>query len=472
MNKLMLITLVFSLVVLAIPMAKGQSSIYTSYTDVFKAWGPIIAIAILLSMFIAAIYYMIGVFLHNSTIKSNAVNEFGQAIGVAIMVVIILVLLGALTPLFTNMFSTSTASNTCNTLTGSYLGITHNYLATNALNKTMTTEVCALAGNVISGTTDPTLMLDYGLASSYLVTANLTNQSASNLNGFYMFESYIGFLKSFTVSDGFCMPFFCFASGAISRSTNVLIQFTPFQGYEMLSIMSVPLEAQANLIFEFYVLQLLLIAVAIYSWPYLLAIGIVLRATYFGRRAGGLIMGAALSLLVILPLVILLEYSAFSGSVGTPIGANSLPVLTINEKDPNTGAITTYASNTLNMYVLPKTAWIANYYGCYPNGNGNLGWGEAGFASWYLIPFYGIAYFIYSAFTGFVGSLPPMPPGNTCTPQNAISAIFDMMNAYGVMSITGFIIPLMNILIFISGLRALSALFGGDTNLIGIGKLV
>jgi hypothetical protein len=424
-------------------------------------------------MLIAAVYYMIGVLLHNSSVKERAVNEFGQAIGVAIMVVIIVLVLGLLGNLFTSMFSQTTANSICTTLKGSYLGLTLNDVNSNGAPaaNSITTEICTLAGSA-SQTNDFTTKIDYGLSSAYLIIANLTNQSADNLQGFYMFESYVGFLSSFEVVDGVCTPWLCGITGAMPRQYSVLISYTPLKGYQLIKIISPTLESQANMIFEFYVLQLLFIALSMYAWPILLAGGILLRATYFGRRAGGLLMAIAIGMVIFLPMVILLEYGAFSGSSSSPIGATNLPVLVINETQPGTSTTTVYASNTLDMYVLPKTSWIANHYGCWPNGNGNLGMGEADFAAWYLIPFYGEIYFILGGLTFFVSTLPTMPPGNGCTYPQVMTAIFNMMNAYGVMSVTGFILPFFNILIFFSGVRGLSVLFGGDTNLMGISKLI
>ncbi|MEM3205027.1 MAG: hypothetical protein QW458_02145 [Candidatus Micrarchaeaceae archaeon] len=437
--------------------ASAQSTIVTSFSS-FNSWLPVIMVAILASVMIVGIYYMLGVILNNPSVKSRAISELGQVIGTAIIMVIILAALGLFgTGLsLTSLVSPQTMNSICftgtNSLAGSPLEITNSILpyATNA--------ICNLA--VSAGSSNPsfTTQLDYGLAASYVILANLTNQSAVNLNSLYVFAGFVGSLSTLTSTTTFCLsgpPCLLPISPGLDTVT---FSYTPLAGYAALRIALKPLETEANLIFESFVLQLLSISFFLYAWPFLLAAGIILRASFFTRRVGGLLIAMSLAATIFFPFVMLLEYSSLSNlSAMSPIGANSIPTLSI-------------PGYKLNYYVFPNIKNIVDTYSCGPPFY-NLGIGEAYAAAPYLVPFAGLALGVGYALYGFVGGIPSIP-WISCTPSNALNTILTFVNAYGVMSVTGFILPLINILLSLSMVVGLSQMLGGDTNLLGIGRLV
>ena len=92
--------------------------------------------------------------------------------------------------------------------------------------------------------------------------------------------------------------------------------------------------------FYLFIMQLLIILVLLFAWPYLLAAGIILRSTFLTRRLGGLLIAIVVASLLVFPLMFLLEYSALSNpSIASPIGANTLPNLPLYEYVDEGGGI-------------------------------------------------------------------------------------------------------------------------------------
>ena len=50
--------------------------------------------------------------------------------------------------------------------------------------------------------------------------------------------------------------------------------------------------------------------------------------------------------------------------------------------------------------------------------------------------------------------------------------LFMIMNAYGIIGIPAYWLPIMNLVITLSGIIGLSGLLGGDTSMAGLGNLV
>ncbi|MEM0149810.1 MAG: hypothetical protein QXW10_02865 [Candidatus Micrarchaeaceae archaeon] len=459
--------LMFALALSSLVGAQSAIPIKTSFSA-FNNWLPVITVALLLSVMIVGIYYMLGVILNNPSVKSRAISELGQVIGTAIIMLIILAALGLFGTSFslTSLVSPQIMNSICftgpNSLAGSPLALTNSGLpyATNA--------ICNLA--VSAGSSNPsfTTQLDYGLAASYVLLANLTNQSAVNLNSLYVFSGYVGSLSTLTSTTTFCFGpegngVLCMlpiplSQGAVSALDTVTFSYKPLAGFSVLRIVLKPLETEANLIFESFVLQLLSISFFLYAWPFLLAAGIILRASFFTRRVGGLLIAMSLAATIFFPFVMLLEYSSLSNiSAISPIGANSIPTLSI-------------PGYKLNYYVFPNIKNIASANSCYPYDN-SLSLGEIGAAAPYLVPFLGLGFGVAYALLGFVSYIPSIYWVG-CTPSNALNTVLTFVNAYGVMSVAGFILPLINILLSFSILVGISASLGGDTNLLGIGRLV
>ena len=57
-------------------------------------------------------------------------------------------------------------------------------------------------------------------------------------------------------------------------------------------------------------------------------------------------------------------------------------------------------------------------------------------------------------------------------PYNAINAALALINLYGVVFVLGIVLPVINVMIAIAMVQSTARLFGGDTNILGIGKLI
>lgn len=138
-------------------------------------------------------------------------------------------------------------------------------------------------------------------------------------------------------------------------------------------------------------------------------------------------------------------------------------------------------------------ATIANYYGCYPLGtqpttnpstgvttvpasNGNLYLAEAGDQAYLTFPVVGalttLTSTVLSFYNTFTNGVPTFPLPFYCTPQNALSFLFVMMQVYGLLSVTTWFLPIINLIIVIVAVQGLSSLFGGDTSFAGLGRFI
>jgi len=131
-----------------------------------------------------------------------------------------------------------------------------------------------------------------------------------------------------------------------------------------------------------------------------------------------------------------------------------------------------YNSNTINFFVFPNATNIVNYYGCYPY-LGNIYLSELSIsAAYYFVQAIGLQSSLeYGIPGGATQSLPNISVVS-CNPQNALALIFNFADLYGIIGVTGYILPVINILILFSAIKGISQLMGGDTNLLGLGRLV
>ncbi|MGC8699454.1 MAG: hypothetical protein ACP5RK_00400 [Candidatus Micrarchaeia archaeon] len=462
-----------------IPVASAQS--FTTSYSVFKSWLSIVTLAILISIFIVSFIYLAGSALQNKKIRERAIDELGQVIGTVIIAVIII----AVVEFFGSASVTSLAANTV----GSNINNICTQLQNDKLNfvnsNIMPTNTICYATNTVytdiqNGNSDTTLFADYDLMASYIITANLTSQMAKNLDALYKYEDYIGFLTTLTPNTTWCEsatpapPLFeawCIVP-IDPRAVSTSISYQPFRGYTILKSISKPIEMEAYLAFEIYLIEMLAIIVFLYVWPYLLAAGIILKSSIFTRRVGGMLIGIVIGGLILFPIIYLMEYVSLSNASIAPIGAsvNSIPVFTMPGETLN-GESVVYNSNSINFYVFPNATNIINYYGCYPQG-GNIYENELIISAFYAAPGVGLGNLIYYAFGGAItGSLPPLP-NIVCQPDNALALIFHFTDLYGIIGVTGYILPVINILILIAAIKGISQLMGGDTNLLGLGKFV
>ncbi|MEM3791323.1 MAG: hypothetical protein QXL16_01165 [Candidatus Micrarchaeaceae archaeon] len=515
----------------------------------FFEWVVVAGIAALLSIFINGAIYMAGSLIMDKKVKKIGTSGIGEAVYAIIIAVIITLLLS----FFNSAFPIpSFAKSDCSILKGSQL----QYINPTTANSPTNTICQDIILDPIGGNS-----IDNGLASSYMIMANLTNQSASNLNSLYVFEGLVGFLSKLTSLTAFCTGFGCYTNGVIPRAEQFTFSYTPLAGYTTIIRATQSLNLQAILIFYIFFFESLAFVFLIYGWPYLLAGGLILRSLIITRKTGGLIIAIGIGAILLYPLLTLLEYYTLNSEI-TPFGYNSLPLLLIYEaptSGPDQGNVIIYGANTIGGYVpasslpyacsslcskqyayeyecgnpasassvvgrctcssanpsnmcpqqsyaipssppanpsqycpsgytynstselcvanitvdinffsFPRADWINNYYGCYTS---NLILSEFETASVYLVPLLGAISAMAALFGSFVGTL-PIPPTITCTPSKVINNVFALINMYGVMSVEGYIMPLLNLIIVLSAIQSLSAVLGGETSLGLLGRLV
>ncbi len=538
--------MVFALFALLLARAPfAQSQLITQYS-VFENWLPIVMIAILVSITFVSIYYLLGVVLNNARVKSRAISELGQALGTGVMLIVIIAILAffgggifsqvpAISPPNLLKVCTSLGSSSIAFLqpgppfgasgTGTFGG-----------SPPVPSPTAVVCGEVNALQTNPSITdsIDYGIFSSYLIIANLTNQALANINALYVFEGWIGFASKFVAETQFCSPGLpppplC----PDAAGFGVKFTYSPLAGFDTLKNgITQPTEIQASLTFYMFFLQLVVSILILYLWPWLLAGGIILRATVFTRRAGGLLIALVMAWLLIFPLIYALEYSSFQG-LGTslqPIGASNLPTLPLYTKGtdgslgvygasgggdvpalsvptiscasgqfvyegvcgyPKTASCSSQAAApcptnpdgttevqgiNINFFVFPKVADVLRFYNCMPP---NLPGAELAFSDFYLIPGFGAVTGYIGAVGGLVSGLPYNPTDISylsdqlgCNANNGISSALALANVYGLMGVTAYLVPLLNLIIIISAAVGISGLLGGDTDIIGLSKLL
>ncbi len=558
-REIYIVALAFLLAPAFLSASSTAPQIATNLTQ-FTDWIPIIVIAMLVSASLVSGYYMIGVALNNSKVKGQAMSEFYQVIGTAVMVVLILFILGIFGTALTST-STIVSPSQMSTICRNYLSNSQFYFTNSIYVPTSCTTgqsgcaysptnlVCSqLIGAEVAqapsvgppGHTGylrgQTANLDYGLAAVYVINANLTDQTLHNLDALYLFDLEVGWLRTFTSSTVFCMPFSC-AIPLLPRDYWIEYSYQPFPAYVLQRGSMPPVEISETLMFYMQFLIMTIIILFLYAWPWILAAGIILRTFFFTRRSGGFLIAFVVIMLLVYPIVYLSEYSSLNaplcrygtvqnpgvigsatpvpaGTTGTGscvelIGTNSLPNMQIDEL-PVSDSFTNYINNNpkypqaqppakvyqLSFFNMPDMAAVLNYYGCYPK---NLIGTEIEFASNYLIPGEGLSngalstasggfallasiFNIFGQIGGGVSAqatqltLPDLIGGKNAfycfTPTGMANATIAMINVYGVMAVTTFIIPLFNVLIALSGILGLSGLLGGDTNLVGLGRFI
>lgn len=335
----------------------------------------------------------------------------------------------------------------------------------------------------------------------------------------------IGFLANLKIQLNICIEAFLPCASVkvagITVGTSVFemgVDFQPLAGYQLIFS---SLGIIGNLMVtstELFIGQLMLVTVSLYIWPFLLFIGFVLRSTVFTRKLGGLFIALAIAAVMIYPAVFAFEYLALgngftnAGSKTNPITANAPSVYGFNSMlqipDAVYNSYITYPYGTglkstigvtpnkpsysINFFVEPSIATIANYYGCYPLGtqpntspsgvttvqasNGNLLLAEMGDQAYLTFPVVGalttLASTVLSFYNTFANGVPTYPLPFYCAPQNALSFLFVMLQVYGLLSVTAYFLPVINIIIVLVAVQGLSSLFGGDTNLGGLGRFI
>lgn len=470
----------------------------TTNVSVFYNYLPIVILAVFVSVGIAVLYYAMGWILNNSTVKAGAISEFEQVLGTVVIVVIILA--------FFNVYGSAIISSS--SLTKSLTAIcgagqlgSANTLVTFFSTATAgpTQTICESIVGSGQGSTI-TSNIDYGLGATYAIIANLSSQEAANLDALNVFEGYYSTLSTFTPQEYICWPNTCIEPLKAPIFGYVVYSYSPFSLYDKIRGTTLYVGTEALISFYISIFQLIIIIIMLFAWPYLLAAGIILRASFFTRKAGGLLMAIVIVAIVLYPLLNLFEYTSLTNTQLSPIGASSIPTVSLTGQAPcptadilsssvvttvsslfsavscgtisNPAPVVSYTDTKLNFYVIPPLENILNHDGCWPPG-GSVLLSDILVAGFYSIPGYGQYLAIKDIIGAFAGSLPsPAIPWFHCNPSNVIQSIFDLAKLYGMVFATTVLLPVLNILILLSAVKNISGLLGGDTRIVGLGKLV
>jgi hypothetical protein len=441
---------------------------------------PLAIAALLLDSVIIAAWYFFGVILNNNGTKQSAKGELYQLAGTAMLIVLIIAVItvfsGSLEAALsnTNLMSPaalSTSSNSvCSYVSGSQFTL---------LNSGLSGTLCNIvSGN--SGLGPITSKIDYPLAASGIVISNLTNQEITNLNSYYQVDLFIGFLSKLSPKFNICVADVEDSGECLipEPPTAFLIDFssTPYSGlsliYNGMTILGIILTSG---LYSF-ILQLIFILLFLFAWPYLIFIGIILRSNFITRKVGGLFIAIAIGTVFFYPMVFATQYltlgngltnipnygditSTLPNSISSIYGYNSIA----------SNSLTAIPGYNLNFYILPSIQNIAEQNGVWP---GTAIISESADIGFLLIPFLSAIYTGESLSTSFIGGIPQFSLPIGFTPQQAEQFLFAALNAYGVSGITAYLLPVMDILITITAIIGLSGLLGGDTQLMGLSRLV
>ena len=260
--------LLFSVAVSLLTSVIFATTSMISSASILNSWFPIIVLGVLAAISLSIAYYLAGAILGSNRVKAGAINEFEQAIATAAIAVLVIGLIGFFgqtAQSSTNVLSPSSIQTLCTQLQGANLNFA-NSLA-DSPTKTLCNGVIDTAGG-----TDITSNLDYGLAASYVIIANMTNQTVRNINALYIFDQYVSFLTSFNPFIRMCIPTVDCLIGAGTPEIDVTISYIPYRGYNIFSGGTLfPFAVQTSMIFYALILQMLVIVIVLFSWPYILA---------------------------------------------------------------------------------------------------------------------------------------------------------------------------------------------------------
>lgn len=455
----------------------AQSLQDVNYLKVFNNWGPVITLSMLVAVGITLLYYGMAVIIGNSRLRALAINEFSNVMGTIIIIVIILGFLTAYGSLIFSM-DKQAASDTVNMCDVSLASSQVNFL--NSQQTTSPTyAVCQLLEAQGGGGT-VTSNLNYGVAAAYVILANVTNQDAVNLNALNIFEYYFTELGQYTAQNSVCVT----PTVTVCTGLNITYSYSPFFYYKNVRSGIQYILTEATVSFYIGLLEMLVIIIMIFGWPYILAAGFIMRSTFLTRRAGGLLIAVVIVWLFIFPFLNLFEYSALTNAPSL-IGPSSLPGMQLIGLPYSTfGVFGTqqqiiYNANDVNFYVLPRLDYILNNDGCWPDiiqigghaVGGVLGV-EAELTVYYSTPA-GFVFNLISKLTSTTGYTVPQIPFVDCTnPTNLVNSLLDAANFYGMVFPFAVLIPVLNILMMLAAIKGLSSLMGGDTSILGLGRLV
>ncbi len=466
----------------------------TSFSNTRTDLIPLIALAIGLDGSFVSIWYILGSLLNNNSLKQSAINEIYQLFGNVIIVLLIVFLLLAFSSIFynslqgTKMMNSTVIYGMCSNLnSSSHLSILNPADSGSGSSLLYSSKSGTFPGlcQLVKNQTTTTEKIDYPVAASAVILANLTNQTFTNLNYLFGVEAYIGFLSKLTPTDAVCtgiivppdiIPISCvipFSSMPILMF--IRSQYTPLAGYSAIYSGLATLGGLITTAMESFTAQLLIIASFMYIWPILLFVGLALRSIFLTRRIGGLFIALAIGFVLFYPSVMALEYLTLNRVV-TPSS-----VITVNSTVVGSSVIapvynyTNTSSNkltSLDFFVEPSIKNISESTNCWAGVGSGLIQSEAGM----ILETDSVSNLVdlYKIFSGsFNGDVSAYSLGlATCNEHDAVSTLFASFDIYGIIGITAYFLPIFNIIIVISGIVGLSGMLGGDTNLAGLSRLI
>ena len=510
----------------------------TTYYDTGTSLEPLIVLAIAIDAAIVAIGYMLGALMGNQRLKQASRSEFLQVIGTAIIAGLVLASLVGFGYIYVNSVALKqppTGLAPLSDLKGGGLYPTCEYLAANPTgsgldflgpaltgggNQPGVPSICGILGGVAqlynpSNPTKPgnaindTYYIDYPLAATGLILANLTNQTASNLNDTFVEEAYLKFLTSLSPSLGVCVGVEGACGlwpgpttplpGDVAPILYATFSVSPYAGLDMVTKAIDTIAGTLYLSLGAFVAQLIFVDVFLYVWPFLIFAGLILRGLFFTRKLGGLLIAVAIGAVLFYPMVSSVEFLAANNSLYSP-------ALNVN--------VCGNGSYQVNFYVQPQISQLASWCQCWPSG-GLFGGGlvNAEFDDWLFLNSFGFywGWSFVDGIAGWIGShissgfsadgftsigLPdattfsqqlaavgapgcgitntysPSDPSTGTSQSGAEFLVFSMVQAYGIIGVTSYFVPILNILITIAAIRGLSGLMGGDVDLAGLSRFV
>ena len=387
------------------------SANFPSISSVSGSLVPLVIAALLVDGMIIGVWYMLGYLINNQGVKKSAQSEVWQLIGTAALISIILFSLAAFSGLFqsalngSSLLSQSTISTMC-------YGIgSHSQMALLQINPGSNGIIAPLC-SVVSGSASDlaTSALDYPLAASGVIIANMTNQTVNNLNGLFVVDAYVGFLSKLSPMFIICIPGIVGLPVCIVPSVpplpppDLLFSWTatPYAGMEMIyrGLGSLGILFTSSL--ESFIIQLTILVIFLYIWPFLIFGGLVLRATPFTRKIGGLFIAVAIGAIFFYPTVFTIQYLVLGHGLGNvpvyspsnvfAVSSNSISYI-YGFNGLYTNPVTALPNTNLNFFVMPKVSDVANAYGCWPPNGATTGalTAEETDVAYQLIPFVSLA---------------------------------------------------------------------------------
>lgn len=443
---------------------------------------PLVLLALLIDTFIVAIWYLVGVLLNNPGVRASARSEFYQLIGTAVLIMLVVFVVYLFAFIFIQTFSSDAALGTAvisgmctNLAQNSQIGFVGSALG-------LPTNVCAITStpNQYGVTTE----IEYPLAATTVITANLADQVGHGLQSIFLVDAYLGFLSELQPTSSICIqtpqPLTLSPCMPIPNVKGfILYQIrwinTPFQGLDLLFKGYNNFDVFVSTALGSFIAQLLFLNIFLSIWPYLIFVGLLLRVTVFTRKVGGLLIAVAIGAVIFYPTIFAMEYLTINNYLYNNYGSPTGAIPTINACG---------YTFTPTFFTFPDIASIAQACQCWPP-DGSLLKAEVvdiGELQFPPVPIYNyldkLATLIasgasqsdvQSSFTN-----PTSYPGLSyqCAGSAAQNTLFYAVQGFGAMGVVGYFLPIINILITLAAIRMLSGLMGGDTELGGLARLI